>query len=123
MANQGRMDKVKLKPLHDTILIHNLERGGRALASGIVLLNDDGKEHGVRSRWAQVYAKGPDINFVEEGDWVLIEHGRWSRGLEVEEGLTVYKVDNESILATSDEEPNNDYVGKSTDHGFTKVRI
>jgi hypothetical protein len=117
------MVKVNLKPIKDTILIHNLERGGRTLSSGIMLLNDDGKEHGVRARWAQVYAKGPEIDFVTVGEWVLIEHGRWSRGLEVEEGLTVYKVDNESILATADEEPSNEYVRQSTSHGFTKVRV
>jgi hypothetical protein len=122
MANQRRVVEVKLKAIKDTILIHNLEQGGRALASGIVLINDDGKEHGVRSRWAQVYATGPDEASIKAGQWVLLEHGRWSRGLEVEKDLVVHRADNESILLVSDEETSNEYIGTSTEHGFTKVR-
>ena len=114
---------MKLKAIKDTIIIHNMEKGGRTLSSGIMLLNDDGKEHGVRARWAQVYAVGPNVNYVTEGEWVLIEHGRWSRGIELDEGLVVHKVDNDSILATADEQPNNEYIKQSTEHGFAKVRV
>ena len=113
---------MNLKPLKDTILVHNIEKGERQLSSGIVLLNDDGKEQGVRSRWAQVYAKGPEVDYVTEGEWVLIEHGRWSRGLKVSDDLTVYKVDNKSIMATSEEQPKNEDVKHTTEHGFTKIQ-
>ncbi len=113
---------MKLRPIDKTILIHNLEKGGRKLASGIILLNDDGKQHGVRPRWAQVYETGPNEDHIKKDQWILIEHGRWSRGITVTDDLTVYKADNESILAVSDEEPNNEFVAESTDHGFTKVR-
>ena len=114
---------MKLRPVKDKILIHNLERGLRTLSSGIVLLNDDGKQHGIRARWAQVYEVGPEVDYVSKGQWVLVEHGRWSRGLELEKDLTVYTADNVSILAVADEMPDADYVAESTDHGFTKVRM
>ena len=114
---------MKLRPLKDKILIHNLEKGLRILSSGIVLLNDDGKQHGIRARQAQVYEVGPEIDYLKKDDWVLVEHGRWSRGLELENDLTVYTADNASILATSDQKPGDGIVGTSTDHGFTKVRM
>ena len=114
---------MKLRPLKNKILIYNLEKGLRTLSSGIVLLNDDGKQHGIRARWAQIYEVGPEIDYLEKDQWVLMEHGRWSRGIEIEDGLTVYTADNVSILATADEIPDTDYVGESTDHGFTKVRL
>jgi len=114
---------MKLKPLKDKVLIHNLEKGGRTLSSGIVLLNDDGKEHGIRARWAQVYAVGPEMDYLETGQWVLVEHGRWSRGLEIERDHPVYTADNASILAVSDEEPQSDYVGTTSGHGEKKIRM
>lgn len=113
---------MKLRPLNNTILIHKLEKGQRTLASGIIILNDDGKEHGVRARWAQVYEVGPEEKFIQKDQWVLIEHGRWSRGIEVDDDTLIYRADGESILAISDDEPDNDQVGNTTEHGFTKVR-
>jgi len=115
---------VKYRPLKDKILIHNLENGLRTLSSGIVLLNDDGKQHGIRARWAQVYAVGPDINYLNEGQWVLIEHGRWTRSLEVEKGLKLMAVDNSAILVVSDDKPDSKYVGNTAPHGeYAKIRL
>lgn len=113
---------MKLRPLGDTILVHNMEKGERTLKSGIVLLNDDGKEHGIRSRWAEVYAVGPQEKHIAPGQWVLIQHGRWSRAIEVNADLTVFKIDNNAVLAVSDEEMSNETVRESTSHGFAKVR-
>jgi hypothetical protein len=85
--------------------------GGRKLSSGIYLLNDDGKTEGIRPRWARVYAVGPEQTDVKVGQWVYIEHGRWSRGLEVEiagEEFTLRKADPKCIIFVSDEEPDID---------------
>ena len=113
---------MKLRPLKNKIIVHNFEKGLRTLNSGIVLLNDDGKEHGIRARWAQIYEVGPKIKYLEKDQWVLIEHGRWTHGLKIEEDLTVYGVDNAAILAVSDEKPIAEIVGHTTDHGFMKER-
>lgn len=114
---------MKIRPLRDKILIHNLERGYRTLSSGIVLLSDDGKEHGVRPRWAEVYAVGPDVDYLEKGQWVLMEHGRWTRGIDMGDDLTIYAADKDAILVVSDKEPKDGMVGNTTDHGFTKVLV
>ena len=84
---------------------------GRQLSSGIYLLNDDGKTEGIRPRWARVYAVGPDQTDIKVDQWVYIEHGRWSRGLEVEiagEEFTLRKADPKCIIFVSDEEPDSD---------------
>lgn len=97
-----------LKALNDHVIVRDMNFSGRQLSSGIFLLNDDGKTEGIRPRWARVYAVGPQQKDVKPGQWVFIEHGRWSRGLEVEidgETFTVRKADPACIIFVSDEEP------------------
>lgn len=97
---------MKARAMPNKLLVHNMEKGTRKLASGIVLPNDDGKEHGVRCRWAQVFSVGKDVRGLEENMWVLVEHGRWSRGMQLDAELTVYSVDwRTGILAWSWEQP------------------
>jgi len=100
-----------VRALHDHVLIRDMNFGARKLASGIFLLNDDGKTEGIRPRWARVYAVGPDQKDVAIGQWVFIEHGRWSRGMEVEidgEIFTLRKADPKCIIFVSDNEPTED---------------
>jgi len=104
--------KIKsLAPLRDHVLVRDMDFSGRQLASGIFLLNDDGKTDGIRPRWARVYAVGPEQKDVAPGQWIYVEHGRWSRGLEVEVGeetFTLRRVDPECIIFSSDEHPDQD---------------
>ena len=72
-----------LSPVRGTVLVHNIEEGERRTKNGIIVLDDNGKERGIRERWAQVWMKHADIDEVEVGDWVLIKHGRWTRGIDV----------------------------------------
>jgi hypothetical protein len=100
-----------VRALHDHVLIRDMNFGARKLASGIFLLNDDGKTEGIRPRWAKVYAVGPEQKDVQVGQWVFIEHGRWSRGMEVQIGgeeFTLRKADPKCIIFVSDEEPTED---------------
>jgi co-chaperonin GroES (HSP10) len=100
-----------IRALHDHVIVRDMNFSGRQLSSGIYLLNDDGKTEGIRPRWARVYAVGPDQQDIQVGQWVYIEHGRWSRGLEVEidgEEFTLRKADPKCIIFVSDEEPNED---------------
>ena len=55
---------------------------------------DDSKitagERGIRARWAEVYAVGPENDDVKVGDWVLMDHGRWTEEYKLEDdGATV----------------------------------
>jgi len=98
----------EIKPLRDSIIVTDMSFEGRQLASGIVLLGDDGKTDGIRPRWARVYAIGPEQHDVSLGQWVLIEHGRWSRGIKViiDGGEVILRrADPEAIIFVSDTEP------------------
>lgn len=98
----------KLVPIKDNVLVRDMDFGGRQLASGILLLGDDRTTAGIRPRWARVYAIGPEQKEIEPGQWVYIEHGRWSRGIEVEiddEHFTLRRIDPACIIFVSDEEP------------------
>lgn len=95
-------------PLSNHVIVKDMDFSGRTLSSGVILLGDDGKTDGIRPRWARVYAIGPEQKEVQVGQWILIEHGRWTRGVEVEingEELTLRRADPECIMMVSDEEP------------------
>jgi co-chaperonin GroES (HSP10) len=98
----------QLKPLNDSVIVGDMTFDERISTGGIVLLNDNGKSLGIRPRWGRVYAVGPDQQDVKVGEWVCIAHGRWTRGLEVEDQdgkQTLRRVDPKDILIQCDEQP------------------
>ena len=100
----------EIKPLHDSVIVTEMEFSGRQLSSGVILLGDDGKTDGIRPRWARVYAIGPEQRDVRVGQWVLVEHGRWSRGVKIiKDGkeTIIRRADPEAIIFVSDDRPEN----------------
>ena len=113
-----------IKPLSNNVIVRDMSFEGRTLDSGIVLLGDDGKTDGIRPRWAQVYTAGPDQTDVAVGQWVLLEHGRWSRGIKITkdgEEFTIRRADPDAIMMVSDEEPNSESIATSV-HAERKTR-
>jgi hypothetical protein len=95
----------QIKALHGDVLVHDMSFDGRQLNSGIILLNDDGKGYGIRPRWGRVYAVGPEQTDVRVGQWIMVAHGRWTRGLKIEDEsgeLTLRKIDPKDILLISE---------------------
>jgi len=114
-----------LSVIKDHILVTEMAFKERKLSSGIVLHNDDGKTTGIRPRWAKVYAVGPEQTEIQVGQWIFVEHGRWSRGIEVEvndEQLTLRRVDPKSIIFVSDEEPDQDDTISDSVYAEAKTR-
>lgn len=100
--------KHQFRPLKDHVIITDMNFSGRQLSSGIVLLNDNGKADGIRPRWGQVYAVGPQQQEIVEGQWVCVAHGRWTRGVDIQDESgkhTIRRIDHKDILLVSDEEP------------------
>ncbi len=96
-----------LTPLRDNVLVRDMNFEYRVTTAGIILPSDDGKDSGIRPRWGKVYAIGPEQTEVKVGQWILMAHGRWTRGIEVEDStgtFTIRKVDLNDILAISDDE-------------------
>jgi hypothetical protein len=105
-AHQLRREQ--LKPLNDSVIVGEMMFDQRITTGGIVLLNDNGKSTGIRPRWGQVYAVGPEQHDVRVGEWVCVAHGRWTRGIDIEDESgkqTLRRVDPKDILIQTDEEP------------------
>lgn len=107
-----KFSKDEFKPLKDYIVVMDMKFDERISHGGIVLLNDDMKSSGIRPRWAQIYKFGPDYKGdLTEGQWICISHGRWTRGIDIEDETgkhTLRRVDPNDILLVSDE-PVNDF--------------
>ena len=97
-----------IKPLKKRVLVSDMHFGESKSKGGIILMDDDGSESGIHPRWAKVYAIGDQQEDVAVGQWVMVSHGRWSRGFKVKrEGveLEVRMIDENDILLISDDEP------------------
>jgi co-chaperonin GroES (HSP10) len=106
--------KGKLLPIRDHVIVEEMEFGEQISKGGIIIQSDDGKTMGVKPRWGKVYAVGHKNHDVKVGDWVLIEHGRWTRGMNVEDENGVMRVlrrvDKDAIMITSHKKPGDVYV-------------
>ena len=103
--------KEKFKPIGKHIIVSDMSFDQRITHSGIILLSDDMKTTGIRPRWACVYAVGPEHvdNDIKIGKWICIKHGRWTRGINIEDETgkkTLRRVDPDDILLISDEPVN-----------------
>jgi co-chaperonin GroES (HSP10) len=103
-----RIFRDQLHPLNDSVIVSDMNFEERLSTGGIVLLTDNGKSSGIRPRWARVYAVGPDQHDIRVGSWICVEHGRWTRGIEIEDEAgkqTLRRVDPKDIMMESDELP------------------
>lgn len=113
--------KGDLKPINNRVLVSDMHFGEQKTAGGLIIRSDDGETRGIYPRWGKVYAKGPNNkDAYEVGDWVLVEHGRWTRGIDLDrdgDTLTVRMVEAESILAVSDKKPDDVRIGGEYNDG------
>ena len=101
-----------MKAYKGRVIVKDIERGEARSSFGLYLGNDDGKLSGIKPRWARVHSVGDDITNIKPGYWILIQHGRWTRGVETEEGI-LYMVDYpDGVIAYSeaDEKPDISFV-------------
>jgi len=105
-----------LKPLKDKVFVTDINFDEEVTAGGIVLKSDNGKGEGVKPRWGRVWATGPDQTDVKVGEWILMEHARWTREFqhEAEDGTItkLHMADLNAIMLVADEKPK-DSVQKS----------
>jgi co-chaperonin GroES (HSP10) len=107
--------RAQIKALKDNVIVSDMEFDTRITQSGLILPNDNGTTLGIRPRWGRVYAVGKDQTDVQVGQWILVAHGRWTRGLDIEDGevkhkRTIRKIDPKDILliADGDDRPQDD---------------
>lgn len=103
-----------VKTFRENILITDMNFDQRITNGGIIIPNLDGKVEGIHPRWGKVYAVGPEQKDVKPGQYVLVEHGRWSRGVELSvdgEDIVVRRIDETALLMVSDDPIADETVG------------
>ena len=116
MAINYKTIKGTLSPIGDRVIVSNMHFGEQRTRSGLIIRDDNGTNRGIYPRWGQVHSKGPkNTEAYNIGDWVLVEHGRWTRGINIDEGdgeKELRMVEAESILMYSDAKPEGIQVGQ-----------
>jgi co-chaperonin GroES (HSP10) len=101
--------KGKILPLRNNVFVSDMDFDIQRTKSGLFIPSDNGKTSGIHPRWGKVWAVGPEQADVKVGDWVLVEHGRWTRTVEAEQEdgsfLELRMIDADAILVISDERP------------------
>jgi len=101
----------QIHPLNNSVIVSEMIFDQRITSSGIILPNDNGTGSGIRPRWGQVYAVGPEQADVTVGQWICVAHGRWTRGIDIEDESgkkTLRRIDPNDILMVSDIQPQDD---------------
>lgn len=96
----------RLRPLKGKVFVADIEAGDKVV-NGLIIPDDNGNDRGIRARWGQVVAVGEDVDLTP-GQYVLIEHGRWTWGVQATsegEPRKLHAVDPNGLLAVSDEKP------------------
>lgn len=94
--------------IHDKVIGILIEDFGIKQTKGGLLIHDkDGSVDSIKPRWFQITHVGPDNLDVEVGDHVLVSHGRWSRGFELDKTANTkyYQLDVNEMLLKSDTFP------------------
>lgn len=106
-----------VKPLHDGVIVTDMNFDIQTTSSGIIVNSDDGKSEGIKPRWAKVYAVGKDQTSIQVDDWILVEHGRWTRQAKIKDSsgidIEIRRVETKSIILKSKNKPTDVYLGKS----------
>ena len=109
-------NKIKsIRAISDHIIVTDMNFDQKISHGGIIIPTGDRKLEGIHARWARVYAVGPTQQDVQVGQYVLVSHGRWTRGLEIEDQeseKTIRRVDNKDILMVSNDPQQDETIGR-----------
>lgn len=109
-VSKRRIVATEIMPTKNNVLVTGMEFGERFTTGGLIIPGDDRTERGIHPRWALVVAVGPKQDAIKPGEWILVDHGRWTHGLDVTdpntgETMTVRLVDPKDIFMSMDEKP------------------
>lgn len=105
----------KFQALQDYVVVTEMNFKEKITHGGIIIPNSDGKLEGIHPRWGRVYSVGSRQQDIREGQYVLVKHGRWTRGTLIEdhEGeKTIRRIDPADILLVSDEPMQDESIGQ-----------
>lgn len=90
------------------IVIEDLEHGERINSAGIIIPDTGFNTQNIKPRWGKVVAVGEEISDIKVGDWIFIQHGRWTHGIRHKENdveKMVWMVDYDGVMLVADEKP------------------
>ena len=107
--------KIKsFRALQNYVIVTDMNFKEKLTSSGIIIPNSDGKLEGIHARWGRVYAVGNRQQDVQVGQYVLVKHGRWTRGTLIEDAegeKTIRRIDADDILLVSNEPVQDETIG------------
>lgn len=93
----------------DTIIATNMESTGEKVHNGIIIPAEGFTSRGIHPRWCEIYAVGDNVKDVSVGQWVYVEHGRWTYAIDIKDQdgnpKNVWVIDPDGIMLVSDEKP------------------
>jgi co-chaperonin GroES (HSP10) len=108
--------KIKsFRALQDYVVVTDMNFKEKISHSGIIIPNSDGKLEGIHPRWGRVYSVGSKQLDIKVGQYVLVKHGRWTRGTLIEDAegeQTIRRIDPADILLISDEPQQDETIGQ-----------
>lgn len=121
VVNYANVIKGTLRPIGNRVIVTDMYFGEQKTNGGLIIRDDDGTTRGIYPRWGRVHSKGPDNkDEYNVGDWVLVEHGRWTRAFDVDDGngaKELRMIETESILMWSAEKPDGIRIGREYGDG------
>lgn len=104
----------RIRAIRDNILCINADFGDYVSEAGLIIKSNIKDSQGITPRWMQVFELGSEIDWLQTGQWVLVEYGRWTESIEMQDDrfdtddnkMDVWKVDPKGCLAVADEKPN-----------------
>lgn len=75
-----------ITPIRDKVLGQMLDivGGGKTTEGGVIFVETNMTDGAIKPRWFVVTHVGPEQKDVSVGDHVLVPHGRWSRGIDMD---------------------------------------
>jgi co-chaperonin GroES (HSP10) len=109
MIPKTRIKATAFHPLKDNVFVTDLDSGPRKSLHGILIPDDNMTDRGIRSRWGRVWCVGPDVTDIVPGEWVLVEHGRWTTAIEFDfpdHAILVWRIEYpKAVLLAADYDP------------------
>lgn len=110
----------KIRAINNTIIGIDGDFDDTVTSAGIVIRSNIGKATGIAPRWFRVHSVGPDIDWIQSGQWVLVDYGRWSENFVFNE-VKHWRLDPNAISCVSDHKPETVYENLDAVHAPQKT--
>jgi hypothetical protein len=110
---------MKIRAFKDRIIAVDGDLGDQVTESGLLIKSNVDQADGITPRWFRVFEVGPEIDWLKANDWILVEYGRWTPAVELdddrlEDTTEAWRIDPEGCLAVSEEKPDTIYFNTET---------